>query len=400
MAVLLLSSVFPPQVGGNGHWMYELYSRMPRGEYVVVSNKTDGCEAFDSRQLLPIIRMQLSVGSWGVLNWSRGFAYYRILEQLSRIVRERAIECVHASNCLPEGFLAWLLHRRFGLPYLVYVHGEELNIAGSSRELTWMANRVYRNAAVIVANSRNSARVLESNWPVVPERVHVMHPGVDTKGFRPAPVDSAVRRRFGWGDRPVILSVGRLQQRKGQAEVIRAMPEILRHIPNALYAIVGDGDDRTRLEQLVAELGLGKFVTLHGELPPDDLLCAYQQCDVFVLANRVVNGDFEGFGIVFLEAQACGKPVVGGDSGGAPEAIDAPDSGRIVRQECPQELAGTLVELLADNDLRERLGDAGRRWAETHFDWDVLVKQASQIFSSSPHGVAARQDETAVAGSA
>jgi phosphatidylinositol alpha-1,6-mannosyltransferase len=379
---LVISRMFPPAVGGNGRWMWELYSRLPRGEFLVAADKSCGCEEFDRSHDLPMIRLPLRLDSWGALGWRRGAAYYRVYAALRRLVRARGIESVHASNCLPEGFLAWLLHRRFGLPYVVYVHGEELNIAGKSRELRWMAGRVFRDAALVIANSRNTARLLRQDWPSAGDRVRVMHPGVDTDVFRPAPRDQDKRREFGWGDRPVILTVGRLQQRKGQEQIIRALPEIRRQVPNVLYAIVGEGAERGRLEQLTAELGLQDCVRLHGEMQHDDLLAAYQQCDVFAMPNREVAGDFEGFGIVYLEAQACGKPVIAGDSGGTAEAIHAPETGFIVRQDHPDDLPQRLVQLLGDDALRERMGQAGRAWVVANFNWQTLTAQASQLFSA------------------
>jgi phosphatidyl-myo-inositol dimannoside synthase len=150
-----------------------------------------------------------------------------------------------------------------------------------------------------------------------------------------------------------------------------------------LYAIVGDGEERGRLEQLTAELALQNYVKFHGEVQDDDLVSLYQQCDVFAMPNRDVDGDFEGFGIVFLEAQACGKPAVVGDSGGASEAVNAPHSGRIIRQGTLSGLAETLIELLCDDELRRCMGQAGREWVEANFSWDILVKEAAKLFSRS-----------------
>jgi phosphatidylinositol alpha-1,6-mannosyltransferase len=274
-----------------------------------------------------------------------------------------------------------MLYRRFGLPYLVYVHGEELNFANKSRELHWMMRRVYRNSRFLIANSHNTACLLRDDWSIPANRVYVLHPGVDTARYHPTGHDSEVRRRLGWGDRPVILTVGRLQERKGHEQIVRALPVIRQQVPEVLYAIVGAGDQHARLKQITAELALEDCVTFHGEIDNNEVLSAYQQCDVFALPNRIVHGDFEGFGIVLLEAQACGKPVVTGDSGGTVEAVHAPHSGRIVRAQHPEELAETLIELLSDAALRERMGQAGRRWVVENFDWNQLVAQAAGLFA-------------------
>jgi len=380
---LVISRVFPPQVGGNGRWMWELYSRMPPGECLVAAAQFPGSESFDQPNELPVLRVPMQLSSWGILGWRRCAAYYAIYAQLHRIARERSIQSIHASNCLPEGFLAWMLSRRLGLPYLVYVHGEELNITSKSRELTWMVGRVFRDAAQLISNSQNTSQLLCKTWPVVAERVYVMHPGVDTEKFRPAPYNSEARRKLRWNDRSIVLTVGRLVKRKGHERIIRALPQISRSVPDVLYAIVGDGDERQCLQQVVTDLALNDRVVFHGELDSRDLVSAYQQCDVFAMPNHEVQGDFEGFGIVFLEAQACGKPVIAGDSGGTVEAINSPRSGLIIRNGQSDELSQTLIDLFLDRERRERMGRAGRDWVEMNFDWRLLVKEACRVFAGA-----------------
>jgi phosphatidylinositol alpha-1,6-mannosyltransferase len=203
---------------------------------------------------------------------------------------------------------------------------------------------------------------------------------VDTERFRPAGRDPAARGRLGWGDRPVVLTVGRLQQRKGHDVMIRALGTIRAAVPEVLYAIVGDGEERFRLERLVAREGLGRHVQFLGELPDEDLLRCYQQCDLFVLPNRQVGLDIEGYGIVLLEAQACGKAVVTGASGGTRETLRDPDTGRVVACELPEELAATVVDLLAEPGRRGRMGAAARRLAVECFDSATLSRQAQQLF--------------------
>ena len=124
-----------------------------------------------------------------------------------------------------------------------------------------------------------------------------------------------MRARLEWTGRRVVLTVGALQKRKGQDMMIRALPAIRQRCPDVLYAIVGEGWERPYLESLVAELSVADLVQFRATPADDELIECYQQCDLFALPNRQVGWDFEGFGIVLLEAQACGKPVVTGQSG-------------------------------------------------------------------------------------
>src|SRR5262249_48559938 len=155
-----------------------------------------------------------------------------------------------------------------------------------------------------------------------------------------------------------------------------------------LYAIVGDGEDRTYLEDLVDKTGQRGHVKFLGELSDDELVRCYQQCDLFVLANRQVGKDFEGFGMVLLEAQACGKPVVAGASGGTAETMHVPDTGIVVPCEEPDALAALLTDLLVDRKRRERMGWAARQWAVGHFDWAALSREAAQLFRCQLRGLA------------
>lgn len=363
--------------------MYDLYSEMPAGKFVVAAGNCVGSADFDGLQDFPVVRMDLQLASWGAFGWRKGSSYLAAYRRLRGMVEEYQVESVHAACCLPEGFLAWMLGRRLGIPYLLYVHGEELNIVRSSRELTWMTRRVFREAASIVANSRNTANLLGRDWDVPSARVRMLHPGVDTTRFRPAARDLGVRDRLGWADRPVVLTVGRLQPRKGHAQLIQALAEVRRVVPGVLYAIVGNGEERDSLHRLVQKLKLHEHVIMHGDLDGEFLLAAYQQCDLFALPNVEVNGDTEGFGIVLLEAQSCGRPVVAGDSGGTAETLRDGQTGVVLNCRDIPKLAKTLQSLLEESLRRERMGAAARQWVEDEFDWKKLRPAALRVFDEA-----------------
>jgi phosphatidylinositol alpha-1,6-mannosyltransferase len=287
---------------------------------------------------------------------------------------------IHCGRCLPEGAVALAINLWKKIPYLCYVHGEELNCLGSSRELSWLLQRVLARANCVIANSSNTARIVQEKWGMPASRVRLLHPGVDTTRFVPATADPAIRSKLGWGDRPVVLTVGRLQKRKGQDTMIRALRAIRKTIPDILYAVVGDGEERRSLEAIALSEGVQEHVRFHGELDDRRMLECYQQCDLFVLANRQVGQDIEGFGIVLLEAQACGKPVIAGNSGGTAETMRLGDTGYVVSCNEIDEIVSLVPRLLGDSKRLARMGDAGRRWVTQRFDWDMLARQAERIF--------------------
>ena len=239
-------------------------------------------------------------------------------------------------------------------------------------------------ATFLVANSHNTERILLDEWEIPRERIRLLYPGADCNRFKPVPHDPTVRQALRWGERPVVLTVGRLQKRKGHDQMIRALPQILERVPDVLYAVVGAGDERPLLEKLTADLGLGEHVIFHGEVDDEAMLACYQQCDLFVLPNRQIGSDIEGFGMVLVEAQACGKPVIAGASGGTAETMDIPDTGKVVSCEEPHQLAGLVTSWLLDASLRHRMGTAARAWAVSRFDWPTLSQQAAELFRSIP----------------
>jgi phosphatidylinositol alpha-1,6-mannosyltransferase len=381
VTVLLLTEVFPPKTGGSGRWMWELYRRLDKIDVQVAAGNTAGAESFDRTHALRIQRLPLAFTNWGVFDLRGGPQYAAALARLFPLVRRTKPDVIHAGKFLPEGLLALIAGKLTGVPFECYAHGEELTLGRTTGELRWLGSKVLRQARRIIANSQHTQQLLTVDWGVPPEKIVVMHPGVDTACFTPAPPSSAVRERLGWAGRRVVLTVGTLQKRKGQDMLIRALPEIRRQCPDVLYSIAGEGREREYLDRLVKEHHVGDIVQFRGVPKDDELIDCYQQCDLFALPNRQVGWDLEGFGIVFLEAQACRRPVIAGKSGGAPETLQPSVTGEVVECETPDNLARVVVALLNDPERRARMGTAGRRWVEERFSWDVLSRQAEELFA-------------------
>jgi phosphatidylinositol alpha-1,6-mannosyltransferase len=388
MTRLLVSEIFPPAHGGSGRWFWELYRRLPCEEYLIAAGEHPRQAEFDRSHDLRVTRLPLALSDCGFFS-PRGLrAYLSLARQVAALARAHGVTSLHCGRCVPEGWIAWLVRQVSGLPYLCYAHGEEvernaLGVGGgvmSSRQLRWMAACVLRGTRLVIANSRNTERILREEWGLPAGRVRLLHPGVDTARFTPLPRDPETRRLLGWEGRPVVLTVGRLQKRKGQDVMIRAVGLMRRTVPDVLYAIVGGGEERPALEELVRREGLEGHVRFLGEVDDAVMVRCYQQCDVFVLANRQVGHDIEGFGMVLLEAQSCGKPVIGGASGGTAETMSIPETGYVVPCEQPEQLAAQAAELLLNRERRERMGAAARHWVLERFDWGALSRKARELF--------------------
>ncbi len=385
--VLLLSEIFPPKTGGSGRWFHEIYSRLPSEHVVIAAGEDPRADAFDATHSMNVERLPLTMTEWGIRSWTAARSYWSLFRQLKSIVRREQITTLHCGRCLSEGWLAFLLKKLCGVPYISYVHGEDVEAASTSRELTWMAHRILASADLLVANSQNSANLLIDNWNIDKSRVQVLHPGVDSSRFVPADRDEAIRESLGWKGRTVVLTVGRLQKRKGHDVMIEALPTIREAVPDILFAVVGDGDERENIERLVSEHGVADQVQLLGEVDDATMISCYQQCDLFALANRQVGRDIEGFGMVLVEAQSCGRPVLAGASGGTRETMRIGETGIIVPCEEPQRLADELTTLLSDRDRLEAMGRAARPWVVENLDWNALTEQAAELFEI-PYAVA------------
>lgn len=387
---LLLSEIFPPKTGGSGRWFWEIYRRMPRAQFTIAAGIDPAAEALDRTHDLDVVRLPLTLADWGLASFPSAVAYWRAFRAVRDLVCHRKIERIHCGRCIPEGWLALWLKKLYGIPYDCYVHGEDANAASSgaadgvlsSRQLRWMTKQVLANVDRVIANSRNSARIVQDQWGVPTERVQLLHPGCDTNYFTPTPASRAIRDQLGWGGRPVIVTAGRLQKRKGQDMVIRALSLVREAIPDVLYAIIGDGEEREALKALTITEGQQDHVLFMGKVSDEVLRQSYQQADIFVLANRQIGTDIEGFGMVLLEAQACGTPVIAGASGGTAETLQAGQTGYVVPCEEPTELASRLIEMLSNPARLSDMGQAARRWVVEHFDWNALSLQAANLFDA------------------
>jgi phosphatidylinositol alpha-1,6-mannosyltransferase len=285
------------------------------------------------------------------------------------------LQQIHCVKVFPEGLVAWALRWFYGLPYLLYAHGEEILIALSSRKLAWLLPRIYRGAAAIIANSHHTKTLLQ-NIGLDTSRIHVIHPGVHIQSFcASSEAAQHIRQKHYLGVAPMLLTVGRLQRRKGQDMVIQALLHIRQRIPQVKYIIVGTGEELATLTTLAQELGVQDSVVFAGSVSDQELGAYYAACDIFIMPNRQIGGDIEGFGMVYLEAGAAGKPVIGGINGGTDDAILDGVTGIRVDGNSSFEIANAVIDLLSMPDRAKAMGVCGRRRVESEFTWDAVVQR-------------------------
>lgn len=363
--LVLVTQFFPPAVGGSAVLLHNVYSRL--GMPVTVLTDAEHSAGPEADPPFRTHRTGIATRHWGLLH-AGGLPHHARTARRIRALARPGRAAVHCARVLPEGVAAWMARQAGGPPYVCWSHGEDLATAGLSRDLTLTTKLVLRGAERSLANSRNTAALLE-RLGVPPEEIRVAHPGVDPSRFRPDVDGSAVRERHASEGDVLLLSVGRLQRRKGHDLVIRALAALRAESPPLRYVIVGTGEEEPRLRGLAREGGVEDRVHFAGQVGEDDLPAYYAACDVFLMPNRKEGEDIEGFGIVFLEAQASARPVIGGTTGGAPEAIADGETGILVEGTDVTELAGALRRLSSSPELRRRLGLAGRERTVREFSW-------------------------------
>ena len=270
------------------------------------------------------------------------------------------------------GIAALVIRKIWRIPYVLAVHGME--VAGpTSIGRKWMKPVLANASACIVLadRQRRSLKVLG----VEDRKIVTIPEGIDSEKFYPKKKCLSIIERHHLSGKKVILTVGRLVTRKGHDKVIEAMPAVAARIPDAVYLIVGTGPEERKLKNLAISKKVQDRVIFTGYVPEALLVDYYSVSDVFIMPSREIGMDIEGFGLVFLEANACGKPVIGGDSGGVSDAVADGVSGILVDPESAVAVEKAITKLLTDSNFAQKLGRQGRERVEKEFSGEVIQQK-------------------------
>jgi glycosyltransferase involved in cell wall biosynthesis len=365
--------------------MGELALRYPAGSLVVSTGRHAGSAESDPRFPQPIdhtpIRAKRLRTLHGLVLWTA---------RAGRLAQRHAPGFAWCAELKPAGYPARWLRARRRLPYGIVVHGTELLLLEEKMRRSafkrWTGRQLLAGCAVVVANSRWTAdrarSLLDAHGRGALARdVRVVPLGTTPGHFRPGLDPRPLREKHGLDGGPWLLTVSRLEWHKGIDTVIRALPAVRAALPAAppRYAVAGIGPHRARFERLAADLGVGDAVRFLGFVEDAELPALYNAVDLYVGASRRVELLAEGFGIALVEASACGVAVVGGRSGGVPDAVRDGETGILVDPDEPAAVAAGIVALLGDEAARRRMGAAGRRAVETFYNWDRVARDFIRI---------------------
>ena len=299
----------------------------------------------------------------------------RVLRTTLQLIRRYNIGVICLGELISSAWLGELCRRLTGCRLIYYIHGEEVTTRFESG--SFGSKRLYNlsRADAIIAVSRFTQRTLIEEMGLPAERVHLIENAVDTFRFAPGPDNIDFRQRWGVVGKRLVVAVGRLVPRKGFDHTVLGWRDVVAQHPTAHLLIVGNGPQRQELQQLIDSEGLGDSVTLTGPLSDADLIAAYRSAELFIMPNRTMpDGDTEGFGLVFLEANACGRAVVGGRAGGAVEAVREGETGLLVDGYSVAEITAAINRLLGDDAFRKQLEQGGLAYAQAN-SWTTRALQ-------------------------
>jgi len=373
--ILVITNDFGPRTGGIETFVIGLLERI-KGQEVIVFTSAQGNTAEYDQKWLDEFGIQVIRDGSKILLPS-----LRVTKRAKAIIRLHDIEVIVFGAAAPLALMAPALRKSGVKKIVALTHGHEVwwakifpfnlamkRIGKSVDHLTYLGE--FTRNAIAQSLTKKSADAMVK-----------IAPGIDTAHFIPQPDSMQKRIILGLENKKIIISVGRLVHRKGQDKLIEAMPTILQSVPNAHLLLVGEGPYRSHLEKLANKLSLSESITFVGRILYDKLPNYLSAADVFVMPSRsrFFGLEVEGLGIVYLEASACGIPVIAGNSGGAPDAVLEGVTGLCVDGTNVNHIAQAVIEIYSDAKRASQMGAAGRNWIVEQWRWEIWSKEFNSL---------------------
>ena len=346
---LLLTLEYPPVTGGVAQYLYGLFSALPKEKVSVLNGNQLG---------------------WGIkipLRWLPAVWY------TWRAIRTERAEVLVISHVLPMGYVALFFKKMKNIPFIVIVHGLDLKTAALVPRKKKFATKILQNAQSVVTNSEFTKNIVVEEYGISKEKTEVVYPcpSHDSMKSVTEAEKNNIISKYGLEGEKVILSVGRLVERKGFDQIIKLLPRLHKFCGKVKYLIVGSGEEEKNLRSLAVEEGVEDSVVFAGRVDGKKLPAFYESAGVFITLSRELVGDVEGFGIVFLEAAYHKLPSIAGRTGGVPEAVVDGKTGFVVDYGSPDEIIGAICNILSDKKVARAMGENAKLRIEKEFNWDV-----------------------------
>ena len=373
MRVLVVTNDLPPRVGGIQYYVDQLCRGLVAAgdEVTVYASSHDGDQQWDTAAPYRVVRESTSM-----LLPTR-----RTLRHTLRLVEHTRAQVVVFGAAVPLAMMGRSVRQRTGVPFVAFTHGLEVSAVRAPGGRRFLRS-IGREASAVTFVSHWCEALLRPGFGPGPDYT-MLPPAVDPAVFHPRVDGTAIRERHRFGDDPVVVCVSRVVERKGQDQLIRGLGELRRRVPGARLLIVGGGPYLDQLRQMAVEHGVAEHVVITGQVPEDELPAHYAAGDVFAMPCRERRGglEVEAFGIVFIQAQAVGRPVVAGRIGGVPDALRDGETGVLVDGEDPRAVIDAVAGLLGDPARATRMGEQGARFVSENFTWDQRTRQLRSLLA-------------------
>jgi len=386
--IVVLTTDFKPMTGGVAEYLHNLWDHVARFQAVTVMTPVKPGETTWNRSYqlnilppMPERRLKERLGDHFVplrkFNTARYFLNLRRhAKRTVDMVREMGDGKIHVFIGIwgTESHFWCEELRRAAIPYSLHAYGRELILPLYGRLPQWR-KMDFTNAREILAISVGTAGIAWNSFGPNPP-AHIVTPGAGPPPDRAIQTKKTdeLKNEFGLSGRNILLTVARLVPRKGIDLVLQSVADLAAKHGELYYLIAGDGPEKNRLQSLAKSLGVQDRVSFLGQVDETTKWALYDLCDLFVMPNRLMEGsDWEGFGIVFLEAALFGKAAIGGGNGGVPDAIKDGVTGLLIDPEKRGDLTGALDRLLSDQKLLQQMGEAARKRTENGFNWPAIA---------------------------
>ena len=385
MKILLITMEYPPMQGGVGNYYFNLVQNLSNVEVAVLIN-----EEIPNNKLPISKKFQITNSQFQIFRRIFFYKYFwpkwiKLFFEVRKLVKKEKPDLIWVGQVLPVGTVAFFIKKFLKVPYFASVHGMDIMLPQKSLRKEKLMMRVLKSAVFITANSEFTKKQL-LNLEMEDGKIEVVYPcsHVSRNAYHVTDEKiNEIRNGLGLQNKQILLTVGRLVERKGQDKVIEAMSQLVKEFPNLMYLIIGNGPEAGNYKFQITNNKLQDKIKIISNVSDEKLPIFYQLADIFIMPARNIAGDVEGFGIVYLEAGSFGLPVIAGRSGGAKESVIDGQNGILVNPESVVEIKDSIKKLLKDDNLRNKLGEQGRiRSAE--FKWEVQAEKIIDKINPTP----------------
>jgi phosphatidylinositol alpha-1,6-mannosyltransferase len=367
--VLLVTNDLGPRAGGIETFILGLIDQLDGAQLLIYTSSQEGSKEFDQE-------LSARTGALVIRDKSKVLLPTpRVNRAVAKLMKEYQVEIIWFGAAAPLGWMAGSLRRNGAKRLVSLTHGHEVWWA-KVPPFNWILRRTSRNLDVITYLGDFTKKVISRSVADASRLVQIA-PGIPIDHFIPGSKDAALVQQYGLSGKKVIICVGRLVHRKGQDRLLEALPEIIKSEPEVVVLFVGIGPRRAKLDALIRSHKLEKYVVFAGRVAYKDLPRYFRLGDIFVMPSRsrLAGLEVEGLGIVYLEASACGLPVIAGSSGGAPDAVLANKTGLVVDGRDTHAISKAVTELFSDPARMKEMGGVGRTWIVEQWSWDLWGKK-------------------------